>query len=466
VAVLPFRNAGPSEDDYLAEELADDLTDTLSTTRGLKVRARGAVRRACGGGDERDPGEVGRALGVQFVVEGSVRRARGRVRISVQLIGVVEGFNLWSKRFDCAEGEVLCINDEAVRGIVDSLALVYDGPARQALTDPAAVDLYIRAKHEYRKLWPNNQRRAIELFEQAVSLAPDDPGILSGLAMSLARLAFFAGDGGVDRAREIADRALALAPEQSEAHFARGSVLLHLGETRSAVQEISAALRYNPGLTEAHAALGRLLVEVGAVEQGCRKLEAALAQDPTVPLACAALVRAYELLGQRDRADAMFPQLRETEGAFSHAVTLIRFSMWRGQPELVDKYVGEFLAGASEMKMPAALLDIARQLRGSEVRPDLAVLAGMTGGARQRVYFLQLQAEVVAFLGKVEDVFEALRYACDCGLSDRIWLERCPLFDSLRKDRRFEAIVGQVRQRTDDVLHVFREANTPSVFAV
>src|SRR6185369_11706018 len=93
VAVLPFRNAGAPDDDYLAEELTDDLIDALSMTRGLKVRARGMVQRFRGG--EHDPREVGRELGVQVVVEGSVRRARGNVRISARLVSGGDGFQLW-----------------------------------------------------------------------------------------------------------------------------------------------------------------------------------------------------------------------------------------------------------------------------------------------------------------------------------------------------------------------------------
>src|SRR5262249_60121629 len=110
VAVLPFRNAGPPEDAYLAEELTDDLLDALSMTRGLKVRARGAVLRFRG--VDTDPREIGRELGVQVVVEGSVRKARGRVRISARLVSVADGFQIWAKRFDPPGQAVPSINHE------------------------------------------------------------------------------------------------------------------------------------------------------------------------------------------------------------------------------------------------------------------------------------------------------------------------------------------------------------------
>src|SRR6185295_7706402 len=135
VAVLPFRNAGAPDDAYLAEELTDDLIDALSMTRGLKVRSR----------------DVGRELGVQVVVEGSVRKARGHVRITARLVSVTDGFQLWAKRFDRPEQDVLSINDEAARAIAEALTLSSHGEAREAPSNPVALDLYIRARHEYRQ---------------------------------------------------------------------------------------------------------------------------------------------------------------------------------------------------------------------------------------------------------------------------------------------------------------------------
>ncbi len=285
VAVLPFRNAGAPDDAYLAEELTDDLLDALSMTRGLRVRPRGAVLRFRGA--DTDPREIGRELGVQVVVEGSVRRAGGRVRISARLVSVADGFQIWAKRFDRPEQDVLSINDEAACAIAEALTLdggPLRGRAREAPASPLAIDLYLRARHEYRQMWPEHVRRAIELFDQALAIAPDDPLLLSGLAMALSRVAFWVGAAGVARAREVAQRAVLAAPQLGEAQLAYGSMLFQLGENTGAARALRAAVAQSPGLAEAHGALGRLLTEAGAADEGIRLMETAVALDPATPL--------------------------------------------------------------------------------------------------------------------------------------------------------------------------------------
>ncbi|MBI4953667.1 MAG: protein kinase, partial [Myxococcales bacterium] len=170
VAVLPFRNTGGPEDAYLADELTDDLIDNLSMTPGLRVSARGAVARYRNA--DGDPREIGRDLGVRVVVEGSVRRTRGGLRVTARLVSVADGFQLWAKRFDRPAEDALAVNDEAAAAIAAALTVEHQKSERDAPSDPRAVELYLRARHEYRKFWPEHQRRAIEHFDQALALAP------------------------------------------------------------------------------------------------------------------------------------------------------------------------------------------------------------------------------------------------------------------------------------------------------
>src|SRR5262249_20114453 len=113
VAVLPFRNAGPAEDDYVADGLTDDLIDTLSMIRGLSVRPRSVVARF----DKADLAaqHLGRELGVQVIVDGSVRRMGATLRIGLRLIGTADGFQLWARRLDAPISDLLGVSDEAAR---------------------------------------------------------------------------------------------------------------------------------------------------------------------------------------------------------------------------------------------------------------------------------------------------------------------------------------------------------------
>jgi serine/threonine protein kinase/tetratricopeptide (TPR) repeat protein len=456
VAVLPFRNAGDPADDYLAEELTDDLLDALSMTRGLKVRARGAVLRFRG--VETDPREIGRELGVQVVVEGSVRKARGHVRISARLVSVADGFQIWAKRFDRPEQDVLSINDEAASAIAEALTLDgrrADARAREAPSDPLAIDLYLRARHEYRQFWPQHQGRAIELFDQALAIAPDDPLLLSGMALALARLSFFHGDSGSARARAVAERAVAAAPHLGEAHLALGSVLFQLGEAPSAVRSLRAAVSRSPGLAEAHGALGRLLCEAGAVDEGVRRLETSLSLDPDAPLVIPELTRAYALLGQWDRADATLSTLAHDGGQLSYWTLRARIALWRREPALVERYLADLPDSDPSLLLPRLLLEV---VRTGKVPTELSDIekTERAGGVRRQVFALQMRAEVLAFLGQDDPSLDALQRAAERGLLDRFWLDRCPLLDSVRRSPRFAGIYAEVRRRTDAVLEAYR----------
>lgn len=456
VAVLPFRNAGAPDDDYLAEELTDDLIDALSMTRGLKVRSRGTVLRFRGSGQ--DPREIGRELGVQVVVEGSVRRARGSVRISARLVSVADGFQLWAKRFDRPEQEVLSINDEVARAIAEALTLAGAAASRDAPSNPAAIDLYIRARHEFRKFWPQHVARAVELYEQALALAPDDPMILSGLASALARRSFHAGDGDFAKARRIAEQAIAAAPGLGEAHLALGSVLFHTGDPAAATRELRHATSRSPGLADAHAALGRILVEAGAVDEGIRRLEVALSLDPETPNARLEIGRALALLGRWDEADAELEKLRGHDDAFAFWTGRARTALWRRQPALAEAYLVEIGEDERTLRIPQMMLKLARgRSIPAEISAQIDALSGAVGGTnRRRAFFLQMRAEIMGFIDDTEGAITAIERSVEAGLLDRLWLERCPLLDAARAHPGYAAPHAEVKRRSEEILAAYR----------
>jgi serine/threonine-protein kinase len=423
-------------------------------TPGLRVRSRGAG--LSWKGRERDAREVGDKLGVQVVVEGSVRRARGNVRISARLISVADGFQLWARRFDRPEKDVLSINDDAAEAIAEALTLDREVRSREVPSDPAAIDLYLRARHEYRKFWVESQDKALEFFAQAEALAPDDPMILAGKAMALARRAFFFGEG-VLHAREVAEQAVAVAPDLAEARLALGSVLLQMGEWRPAARELRQAISRAPGLAEAHATLGRLLSEVGAPEEGIRRLEAALALDPKVPLACSALARGYVLIGDWKKFDDRIGMVREAEGEVSYYTCLARMLLWRRDRARAAELLRRLKSEESYMRIPQTLLEIVADARlPSDLIGRAAEVHAQEGGIRRRTFLMQLEVEVLAYLEDAEQALTALGRVTDAGLIDIVWLDRCPLFDALRTDPQFLTIRATVKKRADEILEAYR----------
>ncbi|WP_437809767.1 protein kinase domain-containing protein [Sorangium sp. So ce1078] len=457
VAVLPFANQGAPSDAYLAEELTDDLIDTLSMTRGLRVRPRGSSSRRAGG--EVDPRELGRELGVQVVVGGSVRRRDGTVRISARLVSVADGFQLWAKRFDRPEADVLRINDEVAEAVAAALTLDGAAPSRTAPSDPVALDLFLRGRHEYRNFWPEHQARAIALFEQALARAPEDPMILSAYALARSRFWFFTDQGG-DLATEAAARAAAAAPGLPDARLAMASVRFQRLDVVGAMRELKAALASRSGNAEAEGLIASILLECDAFEEGARRARSALARDPEVVLAAYALARAYALHERWSDGEAVIQALPSGASTSGHTVLSMRRAMWLRDPEVVEalsqKRVRDAFPYLSD-PFPSVVGDILED-RLSEVRPAPSQGAGPGVTALRRTSFMwQLQAEIAAFVGKSELALTALELSLADGLFDLMWIERCPVFAPLRAEPRFAAIHAAVKRRASAVVAVYRE---------
>jgi serine/threonine-protein kinase len=454
VAVLPFRNAGAPADDYLAEAITEDLIDALSMTKGLRVRPRGVVMRYKG--TDHDPRDLGRELGVQVVVEGSVRRAPGAVRVSARLVGVDDGFQIWAKRFDRPENDLLAVNDEAARAIASALTADLAGPARAPLTDPIAVDLYLRARHEYHQFWQPNLVRAVGLFEQALERAPNDPSLLSGYALAWMRRSFFVGEG-ADKARAAAERAVEVAPELGESRLALASVKFQGGDAVGAVRDLSIALGRAPALAEAHFFLGRILTEAGRSDEGIRRLAWSIQLEPANGLAYRELARARALRGEWHLVDDAAEPTGAPGDRISRYVARARFAMWRRDVEAGRALLASL---SSEERgstfLPQALVEVLVDGAYPFARPEMAALMRDIGASPRRlVFFSQMDAEVSAFLGRADAALAALERASAAGLIDLLWLDRCPLFDELRSHPRLLAARAPVADRAAAILRAF-----------
>jgi serine/threonine-protein kinase len=457
VAVLPFKNTGKPEDDYLADELTDDLIDGLSMTPRLKVRARGAIEKYRG--QVVDAREVGEALGVQVVVEGSVRKAGGNVRVTARLASVADGFQLWAKRFDRPEQDVLAVNDEVAKAVADALTVDGARPAREAPSDPVTMDLYLRARHAYRQFGANAMRESVALFDQALARAPDDPMILAGAALAYARHAFFVGERR-DEAVALAERAVAGGPELGEAHLALANALFQVNETERAVRELKLAIAKNPGHAEAHASLGRILLEIGEEDDGRRRLEAAIQLDDHVPLAHAALGRMHALHKDWEAVERLYRAAAGNDGTQGAWIALTRVVLWRRDEIDILPMMERIVREMPERTVPNTVLGVVRDRRLPPAWDEfLANRLGPAASARSRIFFSQLESEIHAYLGDRERVFAPLDKAVDTGLIDLAWLEGCPLFDdAIRADPRFQAALGRLRERVGRIREAYRGA--------
>ncbi len=450
VAVLPFRNAGTAEDDYLVDGLTDDLIDTLSMTPGLRVRPRGVVMQFKNG---TDPRQIGRDLAVQVVVDGTVRTAAESIRVSARVLSVEDGFQIWAKRFEGARADVLRIGDEASRAIADALAV--RKPTRAAImTDPVAVDLYLRGRHEYLKFWSLANERAVDLLKAARDRAPEDPLIMAGYAAALSRQFGMANSAErSENARMAAEEAIRMAPQLAEAHVALANVKLHDPDPTGVVVSLGRALALAPLSPDAHELRTRILSEVASPREAIEAAQRTLQLEPRFAhLTYDVIARANVMLGEWDLESYGEPP-PDPDTASVYWIMAARFAMWKSDRETAiiirDRVEGAAIASRPLVSMLTRFVvdrtfDDEERARMHErgTSPKLT--------KRIRCFWHQLTAELRLYLG--EDALDSVKAAVDLGLFDRAWMDHCPLLEPLRQRPEFKLLSKEVTVRAMRIL--------------
>jgi serine/threonine-protein kinase len=456
IAVLPFRYRGPASDEYLADALTDELVDLLSSTRGLKVAARGATARFQ---EHPDPQVIGRELGVEAVIEGTIQRAGSGVRISARLLATDTGFQTWSERFDGKLDDVFDLQDRMAKRVAESLRVELQRHAAFGDVCEEAVELYLRGRKRARTpdLGGDGEDGALALLERAIELAPHFKPALAAHAIVSERMWFHPGapraiDWG-ERARLSVERALAEAGDLAETHVAAARYAAHRMDLAGAARSLSRALTIAPTSAAAHEFLGYLQCEAGRPEEGIRHLELAAELDPTLTLGLVTAARHYELVGDHDRADEYIQRVRRVVSGSEVGLATMeaRFATWRGDVativrcrETIRRAPGTF---AFFMLMTDVYLG-ERDAAEIEALPPAA-----TRGFSPRFTTLgeQLTAEALAHNGRIDGAMAALRRAVDHVLVDLEWLERCPLLAPLRTHPDYAELHARVRARAEQI---------------
>jgi len=300
IAVLPFVNRSASADDeYFSDGLADELLNVLAKIKGLRVTARTSAFQFKGRNE--DLAVIGQKLNVATILEGSVRKAANRVRISVQLVKTSDSASLWSETYDRTLEDIFAVQDDIARSVVKELRRTLLGEeadsqasdearadvaraAKGRATDPEAHRLYLLARHLLDRLNREDTAKGIEYLRQALERDPEFA--LAWLALSRAN-ANEAGFGwapveeGYGRARETAERALSLEPDLAEAHSAVGWLRMYYDQDlRGAQASFARALELAPGNAGVLRGAGVLAGNRGRLDEAVGLYRRALEQDP------------------------------------------------------------------------------------------------------------------------------------------------------------------------------------------
>ena len=427
IAVLPFADLSPAKDqDYFCDGIAEELLGALSAVEGLRVAARGSSFQFKG--QAVDSREIGKTLGVATLLEGSVRKAGNRVRVSARLVNAGDGYQLWSEAFDRGLEDIFAIQEEIAQAVVRALEVRLSAPKEARLTrigtrNAQAYEMYLRGRKFLMMHGETSLRLARQMFRGATEL---DAGFAQAHA-GLADADFFLLQWNLDpdraperRAEALAEieEALRLQPGLAEAHVSRGNVLSLHGRAEEAERDFRRALELNPGLADACYFYARHLQEAGRRREAAEMFEEAARKNPEDYNAVCLLTSVYDGLGDGERARS---SARRCIDATERRL--------RQDPEDVRAL---YLGAGAHLRLGDRQLGLERLGRALEFYPDDFTT-------------LYNAACAYAIAGERELALDTLERTVASGRGSRKWIENDADLDSLRDDPRFREIMRRVK---------------------
>jgi serine/threonine-protein kinase len=451
VAVLPFANlSGDKDADYFSDGMTDELISALGKVEGLRVPARTSVfafkDKAL------DLKDVGVKLNVGSVLEGSVRRAGDRLRVTAQLVSVHDGFQMWSETYDRQLKDVFAVQDDIARAIVTALEgkLARPGAAplvRASTGDLAAFDLYLQARFLWAKRGGDNLREAIRLYRAAIAKDSTFARAWAGLAETYAILPDWTEVPAIpayDTAAVAARRALALDSTLADAHSALGYRARALGRAQEAEREFRHALALNPSSSNIHKWYSNHLSSAGDLKGAAAQLDTARRLDP---LSVIVWINQGDLYWQERRYDA---SLKECQAAVAADSTNLLAHACLARGHLALHHLSDASREATWLEahggerwalsiLATALADGGKRDSARAVLRRLRELP-VTGLPGYDLYYIPYAA-----LGERDSAFMWLeREEQEWGLWPATFLH--PMLDPLRSDPRFRKLEQRARE--------------------
>jgi TolB-like protein/cytochrome c-type biogenesis protein CcmH/NrfG len=456
VVVLPFANlSADRENDYFADGLTDELIGDLSKFRDLRVICRTSAL-ACKG-IAKDARSIAAQLGVQYVVEGSVRRAGDRLRVTAQLVNASTNACLWSDRYDGLLDDVFAIQERLARTIAEALKvrLTPEEAARLAarpIPNVHAHECYLRARQQIWRWRKDALDHAIQILSNGLRIVGENALLYAtlGLAHVLSR------EGGIDlgeapvtAAEECARKAAALDPTLPEGLLLRGGIHFARARIADAVRDFRAALDADPNNADALSILSNCYLISGRVEHARPLIERFSAVDPLNPLRHALCGYADMLEGRSEAAVAAYLEMLEMDPSSPMARLFYGMNLIRaGRLDEASAVLGRF-GGDVQGSVGARLGVCLRAAVDGTTHEDLAKLADeFTRVGAISDMFARFLAWCYAQLGDAERAVCWLRVAADRGFINYPFLaEHDILVAKIRDEPVFQAFLRTVRER-------------------
>ena len=452
IAVLPFANLSAEKDqDYFCDGITEEIVNSLTHVEGLRVVARTSAFAFKN--KMEDIRAIGRALNVSTLVEGSVRKAGSKIRITAQLVNVADGYHIWSERYDREMEDVFAIQDEITLAIVDKLKITLLAGQKASVVkrytdDLDAYRLYLKGRYYWNRRFEGALPKAIECCQQAIARDPLYATAYTGIAdsyMSLGYFGYLPPHDVFPKAKAAAERALQIDENLAEAHASLGWIkTVYEWDWRGAAKSFQRALALNPQYATAHEWYALYLAVSGRFDEAVAEAKRAQELDPLSMIINSVAGVVFYMARRYDEGIDQLNKAIEMDPGFA-------LSYWFLAGNLMEREMRD--------EAIAALLKLEALSPDGPLAPGaLGTVYALTGQTKQAMDMLRRLEElrriryvspfhfasIYMGLGQMDQAFAQLDAAVEVRESLLVYAKVWPWFDPLRSDPRFAVLLGKV----------------------
>lgn len=452
IAVLPFSDLSPSKDqEYFCDGITEEITNALSHVDGLRVVARTSAFAFKNKQD--DIRAIGRALDVGAVVEGSVRKAGSKIRVTAQLVNVADGYHIWSERYDRELEDVFAIQDEITLAIVDKLRVTLLAAEKASVVKRYTVDveayhLYLKGRYYWNRRFEGALPKAIECCQQAISRDPLYATAYTGIAdsyMSLGYFGYLPPHEVFPKAKAAAERALQIDGTLAEAHASLGWIKTVYGwDWKGAEESFQRGLSLNPQYASGHEWHSLYLTMIGRFDEAIAEAKRAQELDPLSLIINSVAGVVFYMARRYDDGIDLLNNTIEMDPGFA-------LSYWFLAGNLLERgRWDEAIAALHRLEALSPDGPLAPGAIGT-----VYGRMGQTAAAIEKLQYLQELARrryvspfhfasVHMGLGQFDETFAQLDAAVEARESLLAYSKVWPWFDPLRGDERFDGVLQRI----------------------
>jgi TolB-like protein/Flp pilus assembly protein TadD len=450
IAVLPFDNLSRDPDNaYFCEGVQDEILTRLAKVADLKVISRTSTQHFKSSPDNLP--QIAKQLGVAHILEGSVQKSGDAVRVNVQLINALTDAHLWADTYDRKLTDIFAVESEIAKAIAETLQARLSGSEKTSMAktptvNPEAYELYLRGKFFAEERTGADLRKSIEYYEQAIAKDPNYPLAYVGLADSHLLLSAYGAISpkeAIRPARAALKKALELDDSLAQAHASSGLLATLELDLHHAITELARAIQLNPNYATAHHWIALPLMAMGEFDRAIVEAKRAIELDPLSLICNSDLGWVYFNARRYDEAEAQARKTLEMDSRFVVAhYYLGEVFQFKGE---LNNAIAEYQKAFDLNNDPFSLAMLgqayAHQGKTDEARK---VLARLKEEAKSRYVAPYAFAVILTALGDKAHAIDELERGYDEGGFYISLIKVNPLFDDLRGDARFEALVQKI----------------------